>query len=201
MYGKGTRRALFSGALESGQLPQKLDLADLHEGMDKLWQQSIAHLENGVVLEYAATIVLTAEDTLKFINEVRGDSSEVTPDLNVSARETFVGTFHTHPRVDGLVPMPFSPSDFVSAVLLRENISVMRSEETVLALVRTQRTVASIDAEEAQREFYEVFQSEVFLSGRILDAVWKANLALCERYGFALYVGRSDEPLKEVYRP
>jgi len=193
--------ALFSGTIDSVNLPGELDLSSLGDDMERLWRKSVANMANDVVIEYAATIVLKDDGTLALTNEISGDSFEVTPVPCVEAGEMFVGTFHTHPRTDGLMPMPFSADDFVSAIFFRENLSLLRSGELILALVRTEKSVANIAVADANRIFQDVFQRELVLSGRILTAVWKGNIKLCEKCGFALYAGRAEELLREVYRP
>lgn len=193
--------ALFSGAIESANLPKELDLTSLCGDIERLWQSSVVDEAFGVVTEYAATIVLKADGTIALKNEVRGDSFGVMPVLCVEASETFVGTFHTHPRTDGLIPMPFSADDIVSAIIFGEKISVMRSGNTVFALVRTEKTAATADVSEAKTEFTSVVLNLRHRAVSILDAIWVANRVLCMKYGLALYAGAAGQPLKEVYKP
>ena len=194
--------ALFSGTIDSVNLPEELDLTPLYEDMERLWQQSIANIANSVVIEYAATIVLKADGALALTNEISGNSFEVTPVPCVESGEVFVGTFHTHPRIDGLMPMPFSAEDIVSAITFGENISVVRTGNSIFALVRTVETAVAADVNEAKSEF----EATVILILRhrdvsILDDIWMANQILCRKYRLALYAGTIGQPLKEVYIP
>jgi hypothetical protein len=201
MEQNGIYNVLFSSAIESANLPKELDLTPLFEDIEQLWQNSIAGIADGVVIEYAATIVLKADGTIALTNEVRGDSSGVTPVLCVETSETFIGTFHTHPRTDGLMPMPFSADDIVSAIILGEKVSVMRSGNTIFALVKTEETATTADLKKAQNEFTSVVLNLRRRAVSILDAIWVANRILCIKYGLALYVGTINQPLKEVYKP
>jgi len=191
---------LFSGTIHSANLPGELDLTPICEDMERLWLRSMANIANGVVIEHAATIVLKADGTLALTNEISGDSFQVTPVPGVEAGEMFVGTFHTHPRTDRLIPMPFSAGDIVSAITFGENISVMRSGNSVFALVRTVETAVAADVNEAK----SAFEAAVILILRhqdvsILDAIWMANRILCRKYGLALYAGTIDQALKTSY--
>jgi hypothetical protein len=128
---------VLSGNSPMDELPDELDLSELADDMERLWAKSIARLGEGIVVEHAATIVMQTDGSLKLINEVAGDLFAVLPNFVVPALDILVGTFHTHPRIDGLLPMPFSHNDFVSAVQLHEKLSVLYSDEIVFALVRT----------------------------------------------------------------
>jgi hypothetical protein len=155
-------------------------------------------LDEGIVAEHAATIVMQPDGSLKLINEVAGDSFNVLPNFAIAAPDVFVGTFHTHPRTDGLLPMPFSATDFVSAIQLRERLSVLYSDQIVFALVRTAITADNADSITVDSEFRAFLrninkQSEVFI-----EAVWEANKWLAKKYGFGLYMGTPTTLIREV---
>lgn len=189
---------VLSGNSLFDEMPDELDLSELADDMERLWAKSIARLDEGIVVEHAATIVMQTEGSLKLINEVAGDSFNVLPSFVVTAPNTFIGTFHTHPRTDGLLPMPFSYTDFMSAIQLRERLSVLYSDQIVFALVRTILTAEYVDLNEIATEFYS-FLSEVDPQTEFLpNAVWAANKWFAEKYGFGLYMGNTDMLRREV---
>jgi hypothetical protein len=189
---------VLSGNSPMDELPDELDLSELADDMERLWAKSIARLGEGIVVEHAATIVMQADGSLKLINEVAGDSLNVLPNFAIAAPDIFVGTFHTHPRTDGLLPMPFSYTDFASAIQLDEKLSVLYSDEIVFALVRTTFTTEYVDLNEIATEFYS-FLAEVDPQTEFLpNAVWAANKWFAEKYGFGLYMGNTDMLRREV---
>lgn len=192
---------ILSGAIRSHELPQTLDLSELAAGMEELWKKSIAGLAKGVVREYAATIVLDKKCRLKLVNKVRGLAYDVEPNLQVRKGMTFIGTFHTHPRTDEHLPMPFSESDFVCAIRYGERLSVLRSAETVWALVRTAETVADVNQLELRDQFFATREEMFSRAGSILEAIREANIMLCHLCKFTLYEGGTDGVLGEVFRP
>jgi hypothetical protein len=192
---------ILSGTIRSEALPQELDLSELAADMERLWQASVAEWAAGVVVEYAATIVLDEEGALKLVNEVRGLPYDVEPNLQVSEGLTFIGTFHTHPRTNGLLPMPLSDSDVVCAVRYGERLSVLRSAETIWVLVKTAETVADVNQLDLQDRFFAAYRAALARQLSVLAAYMDANLALCDMCQFALYQGGADGLLKEVFRP
>jgi hypothetical protein len=185
---------VFSGNSPLDELPDELDLSELAEDMERLWAKSIARSSEGIVVEHAATIVMQADGFLKLINEVAGGSLNVLPNWAEVGSNTFIGTFHTHPRIDGLLPMPFSDTDFISAIQLREKLSVLYSDDIVFALVRTLSTSDNVDLFEIRDEFLRFIDPHEFLP----NAVWEANKALAVKYGFGLYMGTTDKIFREV---
>jgi len=186
---------VLSGHCPIDELPDQLDLSELAGEMERLWMKSVERLDEGRAVEHAATIVLRADGSLKLINEVAGSLFNVLPNFAVAAPNTFLGTFHTHPRIDGLLPMPFSDTDFVSTIQLREKLSLLYSDEIVFALVRTLSTSDDVDVFEIHGEFLSFFGTRTELQP---DAVWEANKALAVRYGFGLYMGTTNELFREV---
>jgi len=186
---------VLSGHCPIDELPDELDLSELADEMERLWIKSIERLDEGIVVEYAATIVKRADGFLKLINAVSGNSTNVLPDWATTEPDAFIGTFHTHPRTDDLLPMPFSDTDFVSAIQLRERLSLLYSDEIVFALVRTLSTSDDVDLFEIRGEFLSFFGTRAELQP---DAVWEANKSLAVRYGFGLYMGTTNELFREV---
>lgn len=183
---------VLSGNSLFDELPHELDLSEVTDDMERLWAKSIARLGEGIVVEHAATIVMQADGSLQLINEVAGDSFNALPNFVIAAHYIFVGTFHTHPRTDGLLPMPFSYTDFVSAIQLHEKVSVLYSDDIVFALVRTKFTAEYVDLNEIATEFYS-FLTEVDPQTEFLpNAVWAANKWLAEKYGVGLYMGNTN---------
>lgn len=183
---------VLSGNCSLDALPDQLDLSELADDMERLWEKSIERLSEGIVAEYAATIVMLANGSLKLVNEVVGSPSNVLPNWTVPG---FVGTFHTHPRTDDHLPMPFSDTDFVSAIQIREKLSVLYSDDIVFALVCTRSTSDYVDPFGRREEFLSFFGVHTRFKP---DTVWEANKALAMRYGFGLYMGTTDELFREV---
>jgi hypothetical protein len=169
--------------------------------MEELWKKSIAGLTKGVVREYAATIVLDKKGALKLVNKVRGLAYDVEPNLQVGKGQKFIGTFHTHPRTDEHLPMPFSDSDFVCAIRYGERLSVMRSAETVWTLVRTAETVDDINQLELRDQFFVARHGALRRGQSFINAMQEANVILCGLYRLAFYQGGADGLLREVFRP
>jgi hypothetical protein len=189
---------VLSGNSPLDELPDELDLSELADDMERLWAKSTARLSEGIVVEHAATIVRQADGSLKLINEVAGLPNFVVPNFIVAASQTFIGTFHTHPRTDGLLPMPFSDTDFVSAIQLREKLSVLYSDDIVFALVRTTSTSDHVDPFEIRGEFLAFWMGLDTQAKFQLNAVWEANKACAVKYGFGLYMGNTDQLFREV---
>ena len=160
--------SVLSGHCPIDELPDELDLSELADEMVQLWIKSVERLDEGSAVEHAATIVLRADGSLKLINEVAGSLFNVIPSFTVAAPNTFLGIFHTHPRIDGLLPMPFSDADYVSAIQLHEKLSLLYSDEIVFALVRTAVTAEHVNFYTVRSEFRSFLrgideQSELFL--------------------------------------
>jgi len=189
---------VLSGNCPIDDLPDLLDLSELAEGMERLWMKSVARLDEGIVAEYAATLVKQADGSLKLINEISGDSTNVVPDWATTEPGTFIGTFQTHPRTDEFLPMPFSDTDFVSAIQLREKLSLLYSDDVVCALVRTAATVDYINIYEIKNEFLSFVMTPDMEARFLPNAVWAANKWLARKYGFGLYMGTPNELFREV---
>jgi hypothetical protein len=194
-------RELLLSVLDPEDLPDAFDLAELEADIADLWQRSIARLAEGHVEEWAALLVQDETGALRLFHPVVGSARSVTPDLSLPPGCTFVGTFHTHPRTDGVLPMPFSPADCVSAARDGEILSLLYSGDRLMALVRTSATAAVIDRAEAQRWYDQTVQWVWLATRNPREACWQATWILCQRYGWAWYVGRLGEPLQEEYRP
>jgi hypothetical protein len=94
--------------------------------------------------------------------------------------------------------MPFSATDFVSAIQLRERLSVLYSDQLVFVLVRTAITIDHADSITAGSEFGSFLRDVDEQSEFFLDAVWEANKWLAQKYGFGLYVGIPSLLTREV---
>lgn len=163
--------------------------------------KSVERLDEGQAMEHAATIVRRADGSLDLINEVFGSANFVQPDLTVTAAQKFIGTFHTHPRTDGILPMPFSHADFVTAIQWQEKLSVLYSDQIAFALVRTINTVAYADPNAVENEF-NLFAVGIDAQDRdlLLDAIWAANKWLAQKYGFGLYMGTPEMLYREIQK-
>jgi hypothetical protein len=194
-------RELLLSILDPADLPASFDLAELEADIADLWQRSTARLSEGHVEEWAALLVQDETGVLRLFHPVGGSVLAVTPDLSLPPACTFVGTFHTHPRTDGVLPMPFSPADFVTAARDGEILSLLYSGDRLMALVRTSATAEVIDRTEADLLYRSAFRAVLSRTRSYRMAAWRATRVLCHRYGWAWYVGRLGEPLREEYRP
>jgi hypothetical protein len=170
-------------------LPDEIDLSALTEMICDLWQRSVAQWEEGVVEEWAALLVRDETGALRMMNPVVGTEFAALPDYGLPVGTEFVGTFHTHPRTDGLVPMPFSPTDYVSAIELQESVSLLVSDGLVMALVRTTATAIEVDSVQLELAYAQVAEQTYRRVADRLLAIWSANFAMCKRFGWALYAG------------
>jgi hypothetical protein len=128
-----TWELLLAGQLEPEELPEALDLAELTETVRDLWQRSVTRESEGVVEEWAALLVRDETGALRLMNPVAGTEFASRPDYELPPGTEWVGTFHSHPRTDGLVPMPFSAQDYISAVQRGENLSLLYLDNVKLA--------------------------------------------------------------------
>jgi len=160
--------------------------------------KSVERLDEGRAVEHAATIVLRADGSLKLINEVAGSLFNVIPNFAVAEPNTFLGTFHTHPRIDGLLPMSFSDADFVSVIQLHEKLSLLYSDEIVFALARTAATADHVNFYTVRSEFRSFLRGIDEQSELFLGAIWESNKWLAAKYGFGLYMGTPNTLIREV---
>lgn len=189
-----TWELLLAGQLEPGELPDEIDWSELMEAIRDLWQRSVARMAEGVVEEWTALLVRDETGALRLLNPVVGTEFEAMPDYDLPPGMEWVGTFHTHPRTDGLMPMPFSPTDYVSAIALQENVSLLCSAGLLMALVRTTETLTEVDPVWLELAYAEAAEWTYRRVGNRLLAIWAANFVLCERLGWALYTGPLGGP-------
>lgn len=194
--------ALYKGKLKSSELPKKVDLAEVIAEMNGLWEKSVLSINAGKVRENAATLVLDSSGSLSMDNVIEGGPSSVTPDRDVGADRTLVGTFHTHPYPDGTTGMAFSGADIAYAINKGDTMTLVQSGQDVFGLARTEKTPASVSRAVLEAEFDALFDGYV-IEDRMSDqeAALVTNLDLCKRYGLAFYLGKSDGKLEVVYKP
>ncbi len=194
--------SLYRGELKGNELPDEIDLTHMATTMDDLWEQSVRHVDQGQVREQAATLVLDPEGSLKMTNAIEGNSTSVIPDRHVGPDERIVGTLHTHPDPDGRSDMAFSGADIAYVINQGDTMILVRSYQEIFALVRTEKTVASVDRLDLEREFNALLDEHSMREDLSLEeAVLFTDLDLCRRYGLAFYQGGSDGELRVVYKP
>ena len=81
-------RRFVNGRCPSHKLPATLELTGIRRSMRRLWNASIRHIENRVVLEHAATLVCDTEGKVKFVHPVAGTPDGVVP--NYGSRKTMM---------------------------------------------------------------------------------------------------------------
>jgi len=190
-----TWELLVAGQLEPGELPDELELSALTGMILDLWQRSVARMAEGRVEEWAALLVRDETGALRLLNPVVGTEFKAMPDYDLPPGMEWMGTFHTHPRTDGLVPMPFSPTDYVSAIALQEKVSLLCSAGLLMALIRTMETATEVDPIQLELAYAKAAEQTYRRVGNRLLAIWAANFAMCERCGWALYTGPLGGPL------
>ena len=169
--------------------------------MRRLWNASIRHIESGMVLEHAATLVYDTEGKVKLAHPLAGTPDGVVPNYDVAEGEILIGTFHTHPYENGLTGMAFSGEDIASAINEAEWISLVQSGDDVFALIRTDQTVSQIHPHVVVGQVNNLYNS--LLNRRLSspDALWIANLQICKIYGLAFYAGKAKEKLEVIFQP
>jgi len=188
---------LSDGSSSPAESPKHIELGQpVAQEMDTLWQKSVQDMDKGVLKEHAATLVKGQEGELKLVNPVEGTENSVIPNLDIAEGEEFLGTFHTHPNETA-----FSDQDIASALENQEKISLVRSGDETYALVRTDKTVKEVDADEVKDAFHQ--EVNKYMEARNVsrpEAIYIANLEMCRRYGLAFYHGKGGS-LREVYSP
>lgn len=187
------------GRASLAELPDTLELpAALWQYMNQLWQKSVSEIEQGIVQEWGGLLVLDEQVGLKLVNIVSGEALPLR--LQFSGQEDFVGTFHTHPRLDGLVT-GFSPTDFASFVNLGEQMSVVHSGKKVHMLLRSLETPTHLSEADATVYYQHLWSIHFENLLSYEDAFWYTFIDLCRELGVARYEGVASETLGEVYRP
>jgi len=188
------------GRLSWRDLPEEITLPDrLWRQMDELWWRSIAHIAEGRVSEWGGVLVLDEQDNLKLVNIVEGTAFYLR--IRRPRRGFFVGSFHTHPRADGLTGIPFSATDIADMISAGERLSIVQSGLEVFMMLPTEMTPPRMDVIELQ-SVYESLQQVYLGEGRTEgDAAYYANVDLCLMYNLVFYVGTAFETLEEVHRP
>jgi len=185
--------------LKSRELPKELDLSDIQDEMERLWQSTA---RDRLRRERGACIVLD-QDKLNLEHKVVGKSpQEVTPMHRVGDHDDHLGFFHTHSLYpDGKEQVGFSEKDFAGALEDDERLSVVRSGNLVFALVRTERTRSPAPVSKQEEDkFFAVFQDYYDKNLPMDKAQWRANRDLCHDLGFVLYTGDFGQPLRREIR-
>jgi len=191
--------AFLRGHIPVDSLPERIELPpSLWQQMDELWQCSIANIKQGVVQEYGGLLVLDLQDRLQLVNVVSGDAFRL--QLRFERHEDYVGTFHTHPNLHGMI-VAFSAADFADTVNAGEMLSLLQSGPEIYALFRSENTPTYVDGAELAR--YARMARDFYVSSgfSIEDAIYQANIELCVELRLALYGGFSGEVLERIVRP
>ncbi len=194
-------RRFVDGRHPSAKLPTTLDLTGIRRIMKQLWNASIRNIATGVVLEYAATIVRDAEERVRLAYPVVGTAGNVEPNYDVAQDETFIGTFHTHPYENGLTGIAFSGGDIASAINETEWISLVQSGDDVFALIRTDKTVLSVDSNMVVNQVNNLYEDLLNIRLSHQSALRIANLQICATYGLAFYAGKISIILEVKFKP
>lgn len=137
---------------------------------------------------------------MRLTNIVEGMDGEVGPNYQLAVRQRFVGTFHTHPYVQGWLGIPFSDADIASSLVHKENVAVIHSGNHIYALVRTEMTPQFVDWQIVTNQAQELFKTySRFCS--FPGTVFNMNIGMCERYNFGFYSGGITGQLNLEFRP
>ena len=189
-------RRLITGQLKCRELPKELDLSDIRDDMERLWQSTA---QDG--RERGACIVL--DDRLKLDHEVVGTPQSVQLMHRVGNYDDHLGIFHTHPLYpDGTEEVGFSDIDFVGTLEADARLSVVRSGNRVFALVRTERTRPPVPVSKQEKdEFLAIFKYYYHKNLPWEEFQRRANYHICRYLGFAFYAGEFGHPLRRELRP
>lgn len=194
-------RRFVDGRCPSAKLPATLNLTGIRRTMKQLWNASVRNIASGVVLEHAATLAFSTEGKARLIYPVAGTADDVEPNYDVAQNETFIGTFHTHPHKKGLTGIPFSGMDIASAINEAEWISLVQSGDDVFALIRTDKTVPSVDSNIVVSQVSNLYETLLNIRLSYQSALRIANLQMCATYGLAFYAGKVGGRLEVKLKP
>jgi hypothetical protein len=194
-------RRFIDGRCPGDKLPATLDLTGIRRTMKQLWNASIRDIATGVVLEYAATLVRNIEGKARLAYPVVGTAGNVEPNYDVAQDETFIGTFHTHPYENSLTGIAFSGGDIASAINETEWISLVQSGDDVFALIRTDKTVPSVDSNIVVNQVNDLYEDLLNIRLSHQSALRIANLQICATYGLAFYAGKISGILEVKFKP
>jgi hypothetical protein len=185
--------------MQKPRLAGAIEFVQPRAGIERLWEASIRDIELGVVREHAALLVWE-RGNLRLTNIVEGTDDEVEPSYQLAVGQQFVGTFHTHPYVTGMMGMAFSGADIASALADGENLSIVHSGNQISGLARTELTPKFVDTETIENSASASFRSFIHYFPLPI-AILKMNLALCKRYRLAFYSGNTTGRLRLEFRP
>jgi hypothetical protein len=168
--------------------------------IEERWKRVVEDAEHK---EQGACIVFDPRTTLRFADEVTGESSlEVSPKCRTFERPDHLGFFHTHWLLGGDEQVGFSHLDFAGVLEDGECLSMVCSGDQVFALIRTEKTPKPVSVSKPEeREFLEVFIRYISQGLYPDHAARMANHDLCRRLGLAFYAGRLRQPLSLEVAP
>jgi len=101
----------------------------------------------------------------------------------------------------GATGVAFGGQDFAMMLNSTDVIALLQTGSNLMALVRTEKTATETDVDTVRRQMLAVEQEAMSQGATAKQALALANLAICQTYGLALYVGYAPGPLEEVFRP
>ncbi|MBI1926843.1 hypothetical protein HYR99_21690 [Candidatus Poribacteria bacterium] len=180
--------------LSSRSPPAELDVLDLADGIIDLLRRS-----NGTDKEWGACIVCQdPSSALELTHEIEGTKDGVSPVCSPSDPDhhNYVGFCHIHRTFDddGSEQVGFSDRDFAATAYDGDFLALVHSERRLYALVRTTQAPPPGSVTQADCDDYlAIFKDyDKLVDGGVLsrqEALWLANVKLCQQLGYALYVG------------
>ncbi len=187
---------LWLGELNSIELPTTIELGKVGQILDKMYKDSAQDLR-----ERAAVLFLNQTGHLCTSKPIMGDRYRVIihrPKLD--AGEQYVGIMHTHPPLMG-TGVAFGGQDFVVMVNSNDVIALLQTGSNLVALIRTEKTATKANVDTVRSQMRAVEQQATSQGMTAKEGLVLANLAICQTYGLALYVGYAPGPLEEIFRP
>jgi hypothetical protein len=132
------------------------------------------------VNEWGGVLVLDDMANFKLINITKETDQQIS--LRIPIQLTFVGSFHTHPYVDGTTGIAFSGADIADAINNREIISIVQPLWDVFVLMGANTVPYQVDRTLLKYQHSALHHQ--YLSEGMSDrrAVYYANLDICEAY-------------------
>lgn len=175
--------------------PKEIQLpADVNKSMQTSYGNSFP---GGKSQERGGTLVKDSSGKIKVVNEKSGTSGTMSPDRNVGAGETIIGTYHTHPydaSEGGHKGVSLSGADIAYANSHQEPIYVDAGNKQFMLMPskNTKATSAQIN-----NDWDAEFQRRLAAGESMQDASAGATNHVAKKYDMAYYEGKNGT-LKKV---
>jgi hypothetical protein len=188
---------LADGLIPFVALPETIDPSLVTADMQRLWEAAVKESTKGPWREQVATIVLEAEENVRFIHELAGQHDRVRAVLDVGSGQRLIGIFHTHALwpLEPHLGVGCGPEDIVGMIKDRYALSLLRSGPLVCALVRTDRTVEDLRLADVVAQFQVGVEAWYAQEQSLCRAILRAGIDLARAAGLAYYAGTAGDVL------